>query len=263
MGKFMNDNATFVWEYKSGNDKGTYNLVLTNGTTYGVSGLDERYTLVNNLNEWLRLCEQGGAVKKTIICSSPNIYANAHHAKPDNAFTYTDCLNAYEFLTKALHIDFGVTKATGNEEMQYWEMLASEIDITTFNFEEFVKERVDTHNLEDSYNYIKSWFDCDTDFDRWLLTLYFHKISSPNDYVYRAVSQGAALSKSELFSNIATLIFDDQDKDLSIADRKKVMKLAADKGVKITDQAAEKLKAKLQVMACSPEQGGYYQAVSC
>ena len=45
MGKFMNDNATFVWEYKSGNDKGTYNLVLTNGTTYGVSGLDEGYTL--------------------------------------------------------------------------------------------------------------------------------------------------------------------------------------------------------------------------
>ena len=261
MGKFMNDNATFVWEYKSGNDKGTYNLVLTNGTTYGVSGLDEGYTLVNNLNEWLRLWEQGGDVKQTIICSSPNIYANAHHAKPDNAFTYTECHNAYEFLTKALHLDFGVTKEPGNEEMQYWELLASEIDITTFKFEEFVKERVDTHNLEDSYNYIKSWFDCDTDFDRWLLTLYFQKISSPNDYVYRAVSQCAALSKSELFSNIATLIFDDQDKDLSIADRKKVMKLAADKGVKITDQAAEKLKAKLQAMACSPEQGGYYQAV--
>ena len=69
MGKFMNDNATFVWEYKSGNDKGTYNLVLTNGTTYGVSGLDEGYTLVNNLNEWLRLWEQGGDVKQTIICS--------------------------------------------------------------------------------------------------------------------------------------------------------------------------------------------------
>lgn len=261
MGKFMNDNSTFVWEYKSGTDKGTYTLVLTDGTTYGVTGLEQRFSTVSNLNEWLKLWEKGENVKQTIICSSPNIYANAHHAQPDNAFTYLVCKNAYQFLTKALHLDFGVIEEPGEDEMPYWEQLASEIDINDFNFDEFVKERLDTFTLKDGYDFIKSWFDCETDFDRWLLTIYFRKVSNGEGYVNRAVSQCAKLSKAELFSNIATLILDDQNKDVSITERLKVMKLAAAKGVKITDMARTKLKAKLTAIALSQEQGGYYQAV--
>lgn len=261
MGKFMNDNSTFVWEYKSGTDSDTYTLVLTNGTTYGVSGLEEKFSYVSNLYQWLKLWEKGESVKKTIICSSPNIYSNAHHAQPDNAFSYLVCENAYQFLTQGLNLDFGVIEEPGEDEMQYWEQLASKIDISDFDFDKFVKERLDTFSLENGYDFIKSWFDCETDFDRWLLTIYFRKVSNGEGYINRVVAQCADLSKSELFSNIATLIFEDPNKEESIQERKAVMKLAASKGVVLTDMARKKLKAKLSAMAVSPELGGYYQAV--
>lgn len=261
MGKFINDQNAFVWEYKSGADKGIYTLMLTNGTTHGVSGLDETYTVVNNLSEWLKLWEKGDNVKQTIICSSPNIFANAHHAQPDNAFTYLKCENAFQFLTLGLGLDFGVTEEPDEEEMPYWVQLASEIDISTFNFEEFVKERLDTFILEDGIDFVKSWFDCNTDFDRWLLTVYFRRKSNGRGYVNRSISQCAMLSKSELFSNIATLILGDANKDCSISERRAAMNLAAEHGVKITDEARRKLKAKLSAIAVDPAQGGYYLAV--
>lgn len=260
MGRFMNDNSTFVWEFKSETDKGTYNLVVTNGTTYGVSGLSDKYTYVKNLYEWLKLWEKGSKIQPTIISSSPNIFANAHFAKPDNAFTYTECKNAYEFLVKGLHLDFGVTEDPCEEEMCYWEQLAAEIDVNTFNFDEFVKERLDTFTLQDGIDFIKSWFDCETDFDRWLLSIYFRKIVDKTGYVYHAVSRCFNLSKSELFSNIATLIFEETNKEAFITERFKAMNFAAEKGVKITDMARAKLKAKLMSIAIAPEQGGYYFA---
>ena len=260
MGRFMNDNSTFVWEFKSETDKGTYNLVVTNGTTYGVSGLSDKYTYVKNLYEWLKLWEKGSKIQPTIISSSPNIFANAHFAKPDNAFTYTECKNAYEFLVKGLHLDFGVTEDPCEEEMCYWEQLAAEIDVNTFNFDEFVKERLDTFTLQDGIDFIKSWFDCETDFDRWLLSIYFRKIVDKTGYVYHAVSRCFNLSKSELFSNIATLIFEETNKEAFITERFQAMNFAAEKGVKITDMARAKLKAKLMSIAIAPEQGGYYFA---
>lgn len=260
MGKFINDINAFVWEYKSGTDKGVYTLVLTDNTTYGVSGLEENYTVVHNLYEWLKLWEKGEGVKQTILCSSANIYANAHHAQPDNAFTYLKCNNAYQFLTQGLELDFGVTEEPSEEELPYWEQLASKIDITTFNFEEFVKERLDTFTLQNGVNFIKSWFDCDSDFDRWLLTIYFRKVSNGNSYINLAVSQCAKLSKSELFSNIATLIFTDLNNDAFIAERRAAMNLAAERGVKITDEARQKLKTRLNEVAANPQEG-YGQAV--
>lgn len=260
MGRFMNDNSTFVWELKSETDRGTYNLVVTNGTTYGVSGLSEKYTYVKNLHEWLKLWKKGSKIQPTIISSSPNIFVNAHFAKPDNAFTYTECKNAYEFLVKGLHLDFGITEDPCEEEMRYWEQLAAEIDVNTFNFDEFVKERLDMFTLQDGIDFIKSWFDCETDFDRWLLSIYFRKIVDKTGYIYHAVSRCSNLSKSELFSNIATLIFEETNKEAFITERFQAMNLAAEKGVKITDMARAKLKAKLTSIAITPEQGGYYLA---
>lgn len=261
MGKFMSDNSTFVWEYKSGVDKGTYNLVITDGTTYGIAGLEEKYSVVHNLYEWLKLWEKGGEVKQTIICSSPNIFANAIYAKPDNAFVYHTCENAYKFLTEGLCLDFGYTKEPNEDEMHYWEQLAKDIDITNFNFDEFVKEKLDTFALNTGSDFIKSWFDCSDDYERWLLTIYYRKVSMGKGYIFRAVTQCVSLSKSELFSNIATLILDDLNMDQSIIERREAMKLASERGVKITEEATKKLKAKLSAIALSPEQGGIYMAV--
>ncbi|MBD5285710.1 MAG: BREX-4 system phosphatase PglZ [Bacteroides sp.] len=261
MNRFMNDNNTFVWEYKSGTEQGTYQLIITNGTTYGVDGLESKYTVVGSLKEWLHLWKQGANVKPTIISSSPNIFKNAHHAQPDNAFTYLECRNAYQFLTSGLGLDFGVTEEPSSEEMPYWEQLASMIDINTFNFEEFVKERLDTFTLNNGVDFIKSWFDCDSDFDRWLLSLYFRRITDKNSYVAKALDACTKLTESELFSNIATLIFDEVNREQYIVERRKAIDLSQKHGVNITDMARHKLKAKLQAIAASPEQGSYYSAV--
>ena len=261
MNRFMNDNNTFVWEYKSGTEQGTYQLIITNGTTYGVDGLESKYTVVGSLKEWLHLWKQGANVKPTIISSSPNIFKNAHHAQPDNAFTYLECRNAYQFLTSGLGLDFGVTEEPSSEEMPYWEQLASMIDINTFNFEEFVKERLDTFTLNNGVDFIKSWFDCDSDFDRWLLSLYFRRITDKNSYVAKALDACTKLTESELFSNIATLIFDEVNREQYIVERRKAIDLSQKHGVNITDMARQKLKAKLQAIAASPEQGSYYSAV--
>lgn len=261
MDKFMKDNSTYVWEYKSETDNGTYKLIITDGTTYNVSGLEEEFSVVHNLYEWLKLWEKGEDVRKSIICSSPNIFANVHFAQPDNAFTYLECRNAYQFLTQGLHLDLGLLTEPNEEETPFWEELAKHIDITNFDFDEFVRERLDTFTLKSGVDFIKSWFDCDTDFDRWLLTLYFKKISNGQGYIYRAVSQCASLSMSELFSNIATLIFDEVNKDAYLKERRQAMIMAAEKSVKITDFATDKLRAKLSAIAASPESGGYYLAV--
>lgn len=261
MNRFMNDNNTFVWEYKSGTDQGTYQLVITNGTTYDVGGLESKYTVVSNLKEWLHLWKQGANVKSTIISSSPNIFKNAWHAQPDNAFTYLECRNAFQFLTLGLGLDFGVNEEPAPEELLYWERLASMIDITTFDFEEFVKERLDTYTLKNGVDFIKSWFDCEDGFDRWLLALYFRKIATPGSYAVKALAACSSLSTSELFSNIATLIFDEPNRDPYITERRKALELAKEQHINITDIARAKIKAKLQAIALSPEQGGMYAAI--
>lgn len=260
MRSFMHDNHSYVWEYKAPTETFTYNLILAKDT-YGVIDIESKYSLVGNLRDWLRLWEKGELVKQTIICTSPNIFKNSHHAHPDNAFSYLECENAYQFLTSGLGLDFGIVEEPSVEDLPYWEQLASYIDISTFNFEEFVKERLDTFTLNNGVDFIKSWFDCDSDFDRWLLALYFRKIANPNSYVVKALSACTVLSKAELFSNIATLIFDEPNRDQYITERRQVLELAKEQHVNITEFARTKIKAKLQAIALSPEQGGIYTSI--
>lgn len=260
MRSFMHDNHSYVWEYKAPTETFTYNLILAKDT-YGIIDIESKYSLVGNLRDWLRLWKKGELVKQTIICTSPNIFKNSHHAHPDNAFSYIECENAYQFLTSGLGLDFGIVEEPSVEDLPYWEQLASYIDISTFNFEEFVKERLDTFTLNNGVDFIKSWFDCDSDFDRWLLALYFRKIANPNSYVVKALSACTVLSKAELFSNIATLIFDEPNRDQYITERRQVLELAKEQHVNITEFARTKIKAKLQAIALSPEQDGIYTSI--
>lgn len=261
MNRFMKDANTFVWEYRSGTDKGVYRLVITNGTTYNVGGLESQFTVVNSLQEWLTLWKKGDKIKSTIVCSSPNIFKNAHYAQPDNAFTYVECRDAYQFLTSGLGLDFGITVEPTAEELQYWEQLAGYIDINTFDFEGFVKERLDTFSLNNGVDFIKSWFECDSDFDRWLLSLYFRRIAGNKSYIAKALAACTKLTELELFSNIATLIFDESNREQYITERRKAIDLARKYRVNISDIARHKLKARLKAIAVSPEQGSYYSAV--
>ncbi len=257
MSAFLGDNQTFVWEYKGHSDQGQYNLIITDGTTFGVAGLERDYSIVHNLTEWLKLWAKGEDVKTNIICSSKTIFDNAHYAQPDNAFTYVECHSVFDFLTKGLKINFGVDKEPNDDEFKYWEQLAELIDATTFDFDTFINERFDTFSIHDSLDFIKAWDDCEDEFDRWLLTLYFKKISHGDGYVYFALSECSNLSTSELFSNIATAIFDTSMTPANIRERRHAMQVASSKKVKLTEIAETRLSAKLKAIAANPEQGMY------
>ena len=256
MGKFMADHQTFVWEYKSSAERGVYDLILTNGTDYGISGLERRYSVVNNLSEWLRLWEQGEDVRKQIICTSPNIFRNAVNAQPDNAFRYIECRDAHEFLTRGLGLDFGGIQPL-EEDRSHWETLAKTIDLETFDFDSFINERFDTFEIRDGRGFIKTWFECESDFDRWLLAMYYRKISGGRGYICRVLSRCSGLSTTELFSNIAACIFESPFSDDDIHERRAALKEANRRNVKITEIAERQVYAKLSAMACGAPEDRY------
>lgn len=144
-----------------------------------------------------------------------------------------------------------------NEDLEYWEKLAKEIDVEFFDFNRFINSHFDTYNIHNSIDFIKTWIECDNGFDRWLLSLYFRKISSGQEYVLRALDQCSNLSTSELFSNIATAIFDTQLLPSAIEERREAMQIAATRNVKLTELAEQRLEAKLKAIVANPEQGVY------
>ena len=253
--KFKDDPNIHIWEYHSGTEYDNYHLILTNGTTYGVKGLEERYTLCEDLRHWIALWKNVGAkIKPQIICTSKCIFANSDNAQPDNAFKYTVCNNAFEFLTEGLGINLGKLSLR-EEDMPYWEELASCIDVTDFDFDVFVNQRFNTLNLNDENAFVQTWFEYKDTFSRWLLKTYFVWKSGERSYLIRVLENVTSLSTSDLFSQIATHIFDEPLDEASIGQRLSLLKEAKRQHVQIKSLAEQKVKAKLSAMAADPERG--------
>jgi len=257
MTKFQNDPNIQIWEYRSANENDLYRLILTPGTTYGVDGLEDKYTICHNVREWIALWKDKEKVRKNIICSSKSIYYNAHHAQPDNAFKYDVCRNAYEFLTKGLGYDFG-NVVPQQEDLPYWEQLASNIDIANFDFDKFVSDKFNTISLADNHVFVQTWFECDDDFSRWLLKLYVISRTTEDSYLGSVLKCCSTSSSSELFSLIATKIFESPASDAFIRQRYVLMDDAAKCNVKITELAEQVLRAKLPAIASDPLRGPHY-----
>ena len=253
--KFKDDPNIHIWEYHSGTEYDNYHLILTNGTTYGVKGLEERYTLCEDLRHWIALWKNVGAkIKPQIICTSKCIFANSDNAQPDNAFKYTVCNNAFEFLTEGLGINLGKLSLR-EEDMPYWEELASCIDVTDFDFDVFVNQRFNTLNLNDENAFVQTWFEYKDTFSRWLMKTYFVWKSGECSYLIRVLENVTSLSTSDLFSQIATHIFDEPLDEASIGQRLSLLKEEKRQHVQIKSLAEQKVKAKLSAMAADPERG--------
>ena len=185
--KFKDDPNINIWEYRSGAENQNYRLVLTSGTTYGVQGLDARFSVCKNLRQWILLWKTVGPnVKRQILCSSECIFANADNAQPDNAFDYTICHNAFEFLSKGLGLDFGDLIAS-EEDMPFWEQLASQIDIEDFDFDGFVNKRFNTSEIQDDISFVQAWFENKDSFSRWLLKNYILWKTTTSTYLTRVL----------------------------------------------------------------------------
>lgn len=253
--KFKDDPNIHIWEYHSGTECDNYQLILTEGTTYGVKGLEGQYTLCENMRQWIALWKNVGAkIKPQIICSSRCIFVNSKNAQPDNAFKYVVCDNAFDFLTKGLGIDLGNLSAR-ESDMPYWEELASKIDVEDFDFDAFANRRFNTSNLNEKNAFVQTWFEYKDDFSRWLLKTYFLWKAETRNYLVRVLENVCSLSTSELFSQIATQIFDEPLDDESVRQRLLLLREAKRQNVRITDLAEKKVKAKLAAMAVDPERG--------
>ena len=258
MNRFRNDANIHIWEYRAEKETQNYRLILTRGTTYGVDGLEQQYTLCTNLRQWIALWKNAGqGIKQQIICASKCIYDNADHAQPDNAFVYTRCNNAFEFLTNGLGLDFGLV-VPAPEEMGYWEQLAKQIDVDDFHFDDFVAKRFNTAQLDGATTFVQTWFEIHDDFSRWLLKTYYLWKTTDDDYLTRVLSQCLTQSSSELFSLLATQIFDEAMDDSRLHQRLVLLEEAGRQGVQITEMAERKVEAKLKAMAADPERGYYY-----
>lgn len=253
--KFKDDPNIHIWEYRSGAEYDNYQLILTKGTTYGVKGLEKHYTLCEDLRHWIALWKNVGArIKSQIICTSKCIFANSNNAQPDNAFKYTVCNNAFEFLTKGLRIDFGKLNAR-EEDMLYWEELASNIDVTDFDFDTFVNQRFNTSSLNGENSFVQIWFEYKDEFSRWLLKTYFVWKTEGRNYLIRVLENIASLGSSDLFSQIATQIFEEPLDEASMNQRLALLREAKRQHVQITSLAEQQVKAKLSAMAADPERG--------
>lgn len=254
MDRFKNDPNIHIWEYLSGKDQQNYKLILTRGTTYGAKGLEQQYTLCENLREWIGLWKVGNEVKKQIICSSKTIFDNAHNARPDNAFDYVICENVLQFLNDGLGLGFG-EMFSSEDDMSYWERFASDVDVSNFNFDEYINGRFNTYALFDEKDFIHIWFEYSDGFSRWLLRVYYILKHKDQTYLGRVLSACTTQSTTDLFSRLATQIFDEQFDEASLRQRQYALCEATKHRVQITEQAEQKMQTKLSAMAENQEIG--------
>jgi hypothetical protein len=174
MQSFSKDSQSSIWRLRTEEKGLSYRLILTNGETFGVQGLENHYTVVHTVREWLNVWKDADKqVTPNIICTSKSIFANQIYAQPDNAFTFIPCLDSFDFLTKGLQLQFGgLTKVMGDGNN--WNELASKIDVTNgFSFSKYVKHYFAIADIDSPEIFIKLWFDNPGQYERWLIARYY------------------------------------------------------------------------------------------
>lgn len=254
MTKFKEDPNIYLWELRSTNEGLRYKLILSKGGTYGVCGLDGYYSICHNMREWIALWKVGFKVHRHIICTSATIYNNAHHAQPDNAFEYVTCSNAFEFLTNGLNLGIAPTEYKP-EESWAWQQLAADVDVSDFSFDTYVSQKFNAFSLNDEKDFVQAWFDNNDDYSRWLLKTYYIIKDSDQTYLTRVLKKCSSQSTSELFSLIATQIFEEPIQESALCQRSVMLCEASVHHVNITEMAEQILLAKIKAIATDPMYG--------
>jgi hypothetical protein len=217
MQHFRNDSQSFIWYYQNPDRQLDYRLIMTKGTTYGVKGLESKYNVAKTLTEWLGFWKYP-ELKQNIISISKSIYSHRDYAKPDNAFEFCKCENAYQFLTKGLKLDIDCIPYSEEEEV-YWNRLASEINITNFRFEQFFNEQFGIYNLADYKVFYETWFKNKEPFKRWLLAKYYVHKFCDKGYICRVLQYLDGYNDTAFSKAIALTIFGLKDQENCIDER--------------------------------------------
>jgi hypothetical protein len=254
--RFANDSQIEVWYFKNNDRQLNYRLTITNGTSYNVRGLDDKYTVVHNMQEWLIVWKDKNA-KQEIISLSPSIFAHEKYAQPDNAFTFCSCHNVFEFLTTGLQLDFGLISYKPEDE-EHWIRLASEIDVADFSFESFFNKYFHIDDLADYNVFLKTWFDCKDTFEKWLLCTYYSQRFCQKGYICQVIRNTRSYANNDFFASVALSIFDNDTGEVDIEERLVCLQQASKNKVTLTNEVQSELSNKLKSLA---QQKGYATAI--
>lgn len=243
MSKFNDNSQIFIWYFKNTDKQFNYNLVLTNGTDYNIKGIEDRFTVVSNMNQWLRIWQDKN-IKKEILSISNSLFANAEFAQPDNAFSFSVCHNIYDFLIKGLGLDFKTIQYKGKDE-NHWIRLAKEIDITNFTFEKFFNKYFHIDDLADYNVFLKTWFDCKDDFEKWLLTNYYVDKFCQEGYICKVIKDTCSYTNYDFFAAVALTIFELEDTEEYLDERNICLQYGYLRQIKLTNETQACLRDKL------------------
>ena len=217
MSQFHNDSQIFIWYLKSTNKQIDYQLIMTDDTDFEVIGLQAHYSIVGTIHSWLDLWRNENA-KSKIISTSTSLFANAQFAQPDNAFAFSVCHNVYQFLTEGLSLDFSDVDYSPSEE-KHWLRLAKKIDIEDFTFEKFFNSYFHIDNLADYHVFLKTWFECKDEFEKWLLSKYYVHRFCNEGYICQALKVTKSYTNSDFFSAVALAIFKLENRHSHVEER--------------------------------------------
>lgn len=243
MSRFFTDSQIYIWYFKNQEAQVNYRLILTNNTDYGVDGLAHNYSIVRNVNEWLRLW-RNQQMKPNIICTSRSIFAFAEYAQPDNAFDFVTCNSCREFLINGLGLKLEFLSHEGTSTT-HWESLAKEINAISFDFKKFFNAKFDIHALAGYDVFIKTWFENNSFFDRWLLVSYYIEKFCDTGYICAALKEIKGYSNADIAQALLLTIFDLKDSEAYIDERREVLAYVSKEGIVLSDGIQKKLEEKL------------------
>ncbi|MFW5558756.1 MAG: BREX-4 system phosphatase PglZ [Prevotella sp.] len=247
MEPFSKDSQSIIWRLKTPEQHFTYRLILTDGETYNVQGLENKFTVVNNIFEWLSIWKDTERqTNQNIICTSKSVYANVRYARPDNAFSFVICNNAYEFLTKGLRLKFGDIEFKEEEE-KYWVELASHIDISNdFDFTAYVSKYFNVSVLSDYKTFIRLWLSNNGVYERWLLAHYYRSHISVGDYIRKILLETKSLTGNNFIEQMA-MNFTSASEEIRI--RKYCLMEAAKKHITMRNEVQSTVTNRLESIA--------------
>lgn len=244
MSKYTNEQECIMWYLKSPDRQLNYNLILTDGTTYNVKGLESVAMIVHTVKEWIQIWKEQD-IKRNIIITSRSIYANSEYGQPDNAFDYTPCTNVYEFLTQGLGLSLNMVEYKPEDE-QFWKRLAADIDVRNFNFNEFINQKYGIYDLADHKIFSETWFKSHDTYSRWLLGAYYTNKFCDKGYICRALKNCSSYTNAEFVQNMLLTIFDLENQEEYLDERNEGLRQAQSQNIVLPDNIQEELEKKIR-----------------
>ena len=258
MAAFENDTQINVWHLHDEDSIGeNYTMILVDDDScYGVKNIKNKANVVHTVGEWLNIWKKPEVhQKRTIVCTSKSIFANAKFAQPDNAFTYVSPQNAYEFLKLGLQLDLGDIPYFEEDE-DNWRLLAEQINLSEdFELCSFVARYFDVSEILSYKSFLKIWFSHSSNFDRWLLCSCYVMLNKGDGFLTACLTKLNSYSNADLFTEVAMYM---TSVKTEMDERRYCLNEASLKNVKLSENVEVVIGNRLENIA---KQSGYHEAI--